>query len=209
MAMSAGSVAAASASRSADPGIEQVGSGVHTVGKWPVGRFDHVDPLERRELVADLQDPIQETGVLDDGDAGFGVTCEVLHLLRRRRVVDADRRGAEELGSGVEPVEVGPVAHHQQHLFTRTDVGGLQPGGGSGHLVGELLQRPDVPAAFVAHRVQRRRCGVGSDEFEEVAWDGTARGSGVDLGDGGQGCQCAHVAIVTRSRLGGNLRRVA
>jgi hypothetical protein len=163
---------------------EQVGSLVHAVGQRALRWLDHVDPLERRQLAAHLQDAVEEAGVLDDGHARFGVTGEVLDLFRRRRVVDADRRRPEELGSGIEPVEVGSVAHHQQDPLTSADSGTGQPGGRLGDLLGELLQRPDVPSAAVAHRVQRRRGGVGTHQIEEVTWHRAARGGSVDLGDG-------------------------
>jgi hypothetical protein len=135
----------------------------------------------------------------------LGVAGEVLDLLGRRRVVDAHRRGPQELGGGVEPVEVGSVAHHQQHLLAGTDTGGRQAGGGLRDLVGVLLQRPGVPSAAVAHRVQCGVVGVGADEFEKVSWHGSVAGGLVDLGDAGQRCQGGHVTIVTRGDAQGNM----
>ena len=71
------------------------------------------------QLVAHLEDPLEEPAVLDDRDLRLGVAGQVLDLLGGRRVVDAHGRGPQELRGGVEPVEVGPVAHHQQHPLPR------------------------------------------------------------------------------------------
>jgi hypothetical protein len=141
--------------------LEQVARGfVHAVRQRALGPLDDVDPLEERQFAAHLQDPLEEAGVLHDGDARLGVTGEVQDLLRRRRVVDADRRGPEELRGGVEPVEVRSVAHHQQHPFTCDDAGSGSARLGLGDVLGIVLHRPGVPPAVVAHRVQCGRRGV-------------------------------------------------
>ncbi len=137
-------------------GGEEFGGLVDTIGQRSLGRLDHVDEFECGQFVTDLQDPVEEPLVLDDRDACLGMTGEVLDLFRRRRVVDAHGRGAQELRGGIEPVEVRAVAHHQQHLLSSAGARSGQPGRRLGDLVGEFLDRPAVPAAVLAHRVQRR-----------------------------------------------------
>ena len=119
VARSSGEVAAASSCRSARPCSSRSVAGCTPVGQVALRRVEDEDLLEQRELVAHLQDPLEEARVLDDRQLGLGVAGQVLDLLGRRRVVDADRRGPQELRRGVEPVEVGPVAHHQQDALAR------------------------------------------------------------------------------------------
>ena len=80
--MSAGSVAAASAGEvGAAPRLE-LARRRHAVGETVVRRVDHVDLLQRRQLVAHLEEPGEEAGVLDDRHLGAGMAGEVLDLLR-------------------------------------------------------------------------------------------------------------------------------
>ena len=100
------------------------------------------------------------TRVLDDRDLGLGVAGQVLDLLGRRRVVDAHRRGPQELGRGVEPVEVGPVAHHQQHPLARLDARACcRPAAAWATRSAYSAARPLVPRArlLASHRAEQRR----------------------------------------------------
>jgi hypothetical protein len=54
--------------------VEQTARREHAVGQAALGWVDHVDVLQAGQLLADLEDPLEEAGVLHDGDLGFGVT---------------------------------------------------------------------------------------------------------------------------------------
>ncbi len=45
------------------------------------GRVDHVDATQVRQLATNLEHPVEEPGILDDGDLGLGVPGQVLDLL--------------------------------------------------------------------------------------------------------------------------------
>ena len=189
MARSFGSVAAARAGRSSDAVLEQLGRRLQPV-RQSVGRhLDDEDRSQPREVAAHLQHALREPEILDDGDLGIGVAGEVLDLLGRRRVVDADRRGPQELRRDVEPVEIGPVPHHQQQPFPGDQPGVLQSRRRRGDVVGELLQRPGVPLARLpsSHRVERGERRMGGDEIEEALRRRLTLDGLVDLLDSGGG----------------------
>ena len=171
-------------------------AGRHAVGQAVAGRVDHVDLLaaagsSSRTLRSRSRKPASST-IATSAPAWL---ARYWISSGRRRVVDADRRRPQELGGQVEPVEVGAVAHHQQHPVAgrrrRRAAGRPRPG-----------RRPpstsptvhDVPAA--ARRFIECNSGnVGSaaDQLEEPSRHGAADDDGVDLGDRRTG---GHPAIV-------------
>ena len=66
VARSSGEVAAPAPRRSRRPSLSRSVAGCTPSGRASVGRVDDEDLLQQRELVADLQDPLEEAGVLDD-----------------------------------------------------------------------------------------------------------------------------------------------
>ena len=84
----------------ARPSCQQLVGGLDALGQRAVDRFDHEDRARARAARrAPSGTSVEEAGVLDDGDLGAGVAGQVRDLLGRRRVVDADRRGPQELGA--------------------------------------------------------------------------------------------------------------
>ena len=71
-----------------------------------LGIVDDRDVTQRGQLAAHLEEALEEPDVLDDRDRRLAVPDEVLHLLRRRGVVDRDRRRAEQQHGGVGDVEL-------------------------------------------------------------------------------------------------------
>jgi hypothetical protein len=82
---------------------------------------DH-DPTQLRQLRADRLELGQEPGVLDEGDDGVAVRGDVLHLLRRQRVVQAHRGPA-----GVEHREVGDQVLRPVPGHDHGELAGLEP----------------------------------------------------------------------------------
>ena len=85
-------------------GARQLRVGDHGVAGG-LRRLHQHDRLQRAERFADLQEPLEEGVVLDDGHLGLAVVDEVVDLLGCRRVVDRHRRCAEEQHGEVERVE--------------------------------------------------------------------------------------------------------
>ena len=145
----------------------------------PAVVVDDGDVFEAGQLVAHLEDPLEEAGVFDDGGHGAGVLDQVLDLLRWRRVVDRDRGRTDEQGGDVGDVELGPVAHHQHHpvaaLHAQVGERRRDPTGP----VGVLGPGPLAPAVAVLP-AQRHLVGPGPHGVAEVARD---RLSGHRLGD--------------------------
>ena len=165
--------------------VEQLARRQHALGQHR-GRIDHEHVLDQRELGLHLEEPLEEALVLEDHELRTGVAGEVGDLLRRRRVVDADAGRPEELDRRVEPVEVGTVAHHQQHPITRLDAVLLEAGCRPCHEVRVGRERPLVPRAglLAVHRPQRDDVAVGADRLEELAGCGLPGHRLVDLFDG-------------------------
>ncbi len=154
----------------------------HPVGQIAI-RLDDVDPAQPRQFAANLEESGEKAGVLDDRDLGTGVAGEVLDLLRRRRVVDADRRRPQELGGQVEAVELRTIAHHEEHAVASGHSVGLESGRDPGHRRLDVADAADVPAAPVRHRVQQRQGRIGRRQLEKSSWHRAAGHEGVDLGD--------------------------
>ena len=112
-----------------------------------VGLLEHHDVLERGQRLADLEEPLEETGVLDDGQLGLAVVDEVFDLLGRGRVVDRNRRGSEEQYGEVERVELGTVAQHQHDGVALADTERFESGHESRCEIGDVVQGPRRPRA--------------------------------------------------------------
>ena len=182
--MSAGSVAAASVGEVGGAPRLELGRRRYAVGQVAVRRVDDVDLAQPRQFVANLEESVEEAGVLDDRHLGAGVAGEVLDLLGRRRVVDADRRRTQELRGQVEPVELRAVAHHEEHAVAGRHTVALESGRDPGHRRCDVADAADVPAAPVRHRVQQRQGRISRRQLEKSSWHGAADDEGVDLGDG-------------------------
>ncbi len=142
----------------------------HVVGRAPVV-IDDRDVLERRDLVAHLEDPLEVVDVLDDRDHGAAVRREVLDLLRRGGVVDRHRCRPEQDGRDVGDVELRPVAHHEDDPLAGDDAEGGQRRREATGPVGVVGPGPLAPAvAFLP--AERHPVGMGPDGF---AKDGCER----------------------------------
>ena len=174
VARSSGDVSAASARRSRRPSPSRSAAGARPSGRASAGGLMTKMCFSCGSSSRTFEDPLQEAGVLHHGDLGLGVTGQVLDLLGRRRVVDAHRGGPQELGRGVEPVEVRPVAHHQEHPLTGLEPVVAQAGGGLGDQVGVLGRRPLVPRAggLAPHGAQHHQIRMGVHDGQEArrAW---------------------------------------
>ena len=88
---------------------------------------------------------------LDDRDPVAGVAEQVLDLLGRARVVDAERRRAEVDRREVDDVELGPVDHHQPD--------GVAAAGRPAGAARARRARPRRAAARRSARSRRPACG--------------------------------------------------
>ena len=161
VARSLGSVAAAERVEVRFAPLEQLGGVLHALGQ-ELWRLDHKDVLEEWQLASHLQEAVEEALILQDRELRLGMPRQVADLLWRRRVVDAHAGGPQELRGRVEPVEVGPVAHHEQHPVTRLHAVLLEAGRGSGHQVAVLGEGPLVPRPrlLAGHGPQGHRVAV-------------------------------------------------
>ena len=159
---------AASMSTGSNPSIGS--QRVHVVGRDAVGVFHEDDVLEGGELGTHLEEPLEVADVLEDGDLGVAVTGEVLHLLGSGRVVDRDRRRADQQRGHVGDEELGPVAHHEHDPVAPPDAELLEPGRDPARVFGVLGERALLPAVTVLCP-QRHRVGPGPDGLEESAGD--------------------------------------
>ena len=162
----------------------QVAERSHPLGKRVIARVDDVDLLELGKLGPDPDEAIEEGRVLDDRHPRPGVAGEVLDLLRRRRVVDADRGRPHELGGEVEPVELGSVAHHQQHTFADGDAVEQKPLGDTAGEVVNVGGGERGPALAVA-AAEQWQLGLTIDQLQELAGHRQAGDPGVDFADRG------------------------
>ena len=177
VARSLGLVAAASAAEVGLAPVEQLAGRLHAFGQHARrGSMTKMCSMSG-QLGAHLEEAIEEACVLEDHDLRLGVADQVGDLLGRRRVVDAHAGGPQELRGGVEPVEVGAVAHHEQHAVAGLDAVLLEAGRGTRHEVGVRRERPLLPGArlLAVHRPQGDDVAVGSDGVEEPAWARCAR----------------------------------
>ena len=99
------------------------------------------------QLVANCLEFGQERRILDKGDDCIAVIGDVLNLLGRKRVVEADRDS-----TGVQHAEVcdemlRPVARHDHRKLTRLEAEALQPRGDKTHLLPVLTPGQGVPGA--------------------------------------------------------------
>ena len=182
VARSPGSVAAASASRSAGVADAQRVVRLHVVRRQ-LRRLDDEDPLQVRQLVAHLEESLEEPDVLDHRDRRLGVVDQVLQLLGRRGVVDRDRRRPQERGGQVDDVELGPVAHHQHDPLARFETRRLQPAGNGRDLFPQRSVRRLLPRVgrVTRHPPQRDDVGVGGRGAQEHLRHRVLGDHGVDL----------------------------
>ncbi len=127
-------------------GLGQLGVGGDRIARG-FRRLDQHDRFEGGQRLADLEEPLEERIVLDDGDLGAAVVDEVLDLLGRRGVVDRHRRCAQEQHGQIERMELGPVAHHQHDGVALADAEGGETGRQSSGDLGEVGHRPTVPSS--------------------------------------------------------------
>jgi len=126
-------------------GPQQVLVGEDVVGCQAVGVPQDAQVLERRELVAHLEERLEEADVLDHPQVRLAMTDEVGDLVRRGRVVDGDRRAPAEVGGHVQDVELRDVAQHEHDPCAPPDPAGLQAAGRGGHPLGVLREGPLAP----------------------------------------------------------------
>ena len=121
------------------------------------------DVLERGQLGAHLEEALEEADVLDDGDRRIAVAGEVLDLLGRRRVVDRDRRRAEQQHGHVGDVELGPVAHHQHDAVAPPDpeLAGARPRPGTRLRRTRRMSALRQPSPSLARAAPPRPAGPG------------------------------------------------
>ena len=115
---------------------------VDVVRREVLGIVDDRDVTQRGQLAAHLEEALEEPDVLDDRDRRLAVPDEVLHLLRRRGVVDRDRCRAEQQHRGVGDVELRPVPHHEHDPVAVADTELAQRGRDPGDAFGVVAPGP-------------------------------------------------------------------
>jgi hypothetical protein len=169
-------------------GFDEVGRlrvGEDLVAEHPVGNrrrgHDGHDVLEGRQLAAHLEELVEEACVLHDGHLGPAMAGEVGHLVGGRGVVDRDRGGATEQHGEVGPVELGDVAHHDDHPVVLAHTQGPEPGGGPRHLLGELVEGELAPLVVGHHPADGHLRAVLGHRREELPGDGAPLDHRVDV----------------------------
>ena len=117
-----------------------------------LGIVDDRDVTQRGQLAAHLEEPLEEPDVLDDRDRRLAVPGEVLHLLRRRGVVDRDRCRAEQQHGGVGDVELRAVPHHEHDPVAVADTEVAQRGRDPGDAFGVVAPGPLAEPVGIRNR---------------------------------------------------------
>jgi hypothetical protein len=149
---------------------------VHVGRAQAVRVVDDHDRAQVGQLVADLEQPLQELDVLDHRDPGPAVPGHVSDLLGRRGVVDRQRGAAGEHRTEVGDVELGPVAQEQQHPLAPPQSEPGERGRQPGRPVTDLGPGPLLKATAVrAHPPQGDLVAVLGDVAPQPVRNGRAR----------------------------------
>src|SRR5260370_26002674 len=143
--------------------------------------MDQHDVGEVRRRRSDLEKLRKKSLVLDERDRRLGMVGDILDLLRRERVVDADGRASGVNDPEVRDHVLGHVARHDQRELARAEAQLAQGHRHRRHLFAVAAPVQRLPVA-VALPVQRRPLAPALLSVREDGADRLARDRVVDVG---------------------------
>ena len=108
----------------------------------------HHDAAQQGELATNGSEAVHEAGVFDEGEAGVAVAGDVLDLLWRQGVVEADRGALGVLDGEVGDQVLGAVARHDHAELTGPESERPQAQGDAADKVAVLSPRQAMPAVL-------------------------------------------------------------